>query len=118
MFGNDYDTEDGTGVGHARGGLGQGPFGCDQRMQRENDTGFEAINLGTGNGISVLQMVHAFERASDRPWRIKCAPAPGDIAACYADASCAWEKLNWRAELDLTQMCQDAWRWQQFIAGK
>ena len=121
VFGNDYDTEDGTGVRdylHVVD-LAKGHLAAIQRMQRENDTGFEAINLGTGNGISVLQMVHAFERASAQTVAYQIAPRrPGDIAACYADASCAWEKLNWRAELDLTQMCQDAWRWQQFIAGK
>ena len=71
-------------------------------------------NLGTGQGYSVLEVIAAFERASGRriPFRI-AERRPGDVAACWADASKASDELDWRAELDLDRMCSDAWRWQQ-----
>ncbi len=71
------------------------------------------VNLGTGVGYSVLDMVRAFERASGRPvpYRI-AARRPGDIAACYADPQRALELLGWRAERGLDAMCADTWRWQ------
>ena len=71
------------------------------------------MNLGTGRGVSVLELVHAFEQASGREIPVEFAPRRrGDIAAAYADPSLALELLGWRAELDVAAMCRDAWRWQ------
>jgi UDP-glucose 4-epimerase len=75
--------------------------------------GVLTYNLGTGRGYSVLEMVAAFERASNRRVPIRISPRrPGDIAACYADPSLAREELGWTAALGLDRMCEDAWRWQ------
>jgi len=113
VFGNDYPTPDGTGLrdyihvvdlalGHLKtlDKLATGP-------------GIYTYNLGTGRGYSVLEMVRAFEAASGRavPYQI-VARRPGDIAACYADASLAERELGWKAERGVDQMCADAWRWQ------
>ena len=72
-----------------------------------------SVNLGTGRGYSVLEMVEAFRRASGRdiPYRI-VARRPGDVAACYADPALAARLLGWRAERGLERICRDAWRWQ------
>ncbi len=113
VFGDDYDTPDGTGVRDyihvvdlARGHLAALDFLASHR-------GAHVHNLGTGRGYSVLEMVRAFERASGRriPYRI-VGRRPGDIATSYADASLAATELGWRAELDIDAMCADAWRWQ------
>jgi UDP-glucose 4-epimerase len=79
----------------------------------ERQGGLLTVNLGTGRGYSVLEMVKAFEQASGRPvaYRIASRRA-GDIATCYADPQLAVELLGWRAELGLDAMCADAWRWQ------
>ncbi|NHZ61760.1 UDP-glucose 4-epimerase GalE [Massilia genomosp. 1] len=113
VYGGDYPTPDGTGmrdyihvvdlaIGHVKtlSKLATGP-------------GVVTYNLGTGRGNSVLEMVYAFEQASGKqvPYRI-VARRPGDIAACYADASLAENELGWKAERDVAQMCADAWRWQ------
>ncbi|HSV51325.1 MAG TPA: GDP-mannose 4,6-dehydratase, partial [Burkholderiaceae bacterium] len=72
-----------------------------------------AINLGTGTGYSVLDMVRAFEKASGRPVPYQVAPRrAGDVASCYADPTQARERLGWTAERGLEAMCEDAWRWQ------
>lgn len=113
VFGNDYPTPDGTGVRDyihvvdlALGHLAA----LNQLPQR---SGFTAVNLGTGNGYSVLEMVQAFEAASGRsvPYQI-VARRPGDIAVCYADPSSAEQILGWRATRGLAEMMADAWRWQ------
>jgi len=110
VFGNDYDTVDGTGVRDyihvvdlAKGHL----KALDYVM---NHTSIEAINLGTGNGYSVLQVVAAFEKACKKkiPYTIEARRA-GDIANCYANANKAKELLNWSATYDLDTMCVDAW---------
>lgn len=113
VFGNDYDTIDGTGVrdyihvvdlavGHLKA------------LQKIMDTsGVEAYNLGTGKGYSVLEVVSAFEQASGR--RIPHAIVdrrPGDIASCYANPEKAEKELGWRAEKGIEDMCVDSWRWQ------
>lgn len=114
VFGNDYDTVDGTGVrdyihvvdlarGHvaALDGLETTGPGC------------RPYNLGTGCGYSVLQMIKAFEQASGRTIPYKIVPRrPGDIASCYANASRAKEELGWEASCGLAQMMEDTWRWQ------
>jgi UDP-glucose 4-epimerase len=113
VFGDDYDTPDGTGVrdyihvvdlarGHLRAleKLGERP-------------GLVTYNLGTGRGYSVLDMVRAFERVSGRPVPYEIVERrPGDIATCYADPTLAREELGWTAELGLDDMIRDAWRWQ------
>ena len=115
VWGNDYLTPDGTGVRDyihvvdlALGHL------CALRALARADAGqCTAINLGTGVGYSVLDMVKAFEEASGRPVPYKIqARRPGDIAACYADPAAARQLLGWTAKRDLRMMCADAWRWQ------
>jgi len=113
VFGNDYPTHDGTGVRdyiHVVD-LAAGHLAALHALDRHGTT--LTVNLGTGQGYSVLDMVRAFEKASDRPvpYRI-AARRPGDIASCYADPALAHELLGWNAERDLDTMCRDAWRWQ------
>jgi UDP-glucose 4-epimerase len=113
VFGNDYDTKDGTGVrdyihvvdlakGHA----------CAVDYVAKHK-GAEVFNLGTGTGYSVLDMVKAFEKASGRPVPYKIVDRrPGDIAECYAEPTKAKELLGWTAQYGLEDMCSDSWRWQ------
>jgi len=113
VFGDDYDTHDGTGVrdyihvvdlalGHVKA-LNKIP-----NMQE-----VLTVNLGTGNGYSVLDMVKAFEKASSKAVAYKIAPRrSGDIAECFADPSYAYKTLGWRAEKGIQEMCEDGWRWQ------
>jgi len=113
IWGNDYATPDGTGVRdyiHVVD-LALGHLKALERLQQQAEC--RAINLGTGTGYSVLDMVHAFEQASGRQVAYQLsARRPGDVAACYADPALAIELLGWRAERDMQTMCQDAWRWQ------
>ena len=110
VFGNDYDTPDGTGVRDyipvvdlALGHLAALNYAA-------GHTGAEAINLGTGHGTSVLEIVSAFEKASGRPVPYKICPRrPGDIATCYADTAKAAELLGWRAARNIDDMCRDGW---------
>lgn len=113
VFGNDYETHDGTGVrdyihvvdlvkGHIKA------------LQYLNEnTGVEAFNLGTGKGYSVLDLVNTFSEVNnvEIPYEITDR-RPGDVAICYANPEKAERILNWRAEYDLRTMCQDTWRWQ------
>ena len=113
VFGGDYDTPDGTGVRdyiHVVD-LAKGHVKALQALK--NKPQVLTVNLGTGNGYSVLDMVKAFERASGKniPYQI-VDRRPGDIATCYADSAYAKEKLDWKAECELDEMCEDAWRWQ------
>ncbi|WP_111640758.1 UDP-glucose 4-epimerase GalE [Marinimicrobium alkaliphilum] len=114
VFGDDYDTVDGTGVRdyiHVVD-LARGHLAALQALPK-TDAGCRAYNLGTGTGYSVLQMVNAFEAASGKPVPYKIvARRPGDIASCYANAEKAKRDLNWHAQHDLAQMMTDAWRWQ------
>ncbi len=113
VFGNDYDTPDGTGVRdyiHVVD-LAEGHVAALRRLLEQ--PGSLTVNLGTGTGYSVLELVRAFERASGRP--VPCdivARRPGDIDACYADPTRARELLGWQATRDLDTMCVDSWRWQ------
>ena len=113
VFGNDYDTPDGTGVRdyiHVVD-LALGHVKAVDRVLSQR--GCEAFNLGTGVGYSVLDVVHAFEKASGVTVNYKIGPRrPGDIATCYSDPSKAQEVLCWKAERSLEQMCADSWRWQ------
>ena len=110
IFGNDYDTKDGTGVRdyiHVVD-LAKGHIAALNKII--NSTGCDAYNLGTGNGYSVLEIVNTFKKINniDVPYKIKDR-RPGDIDACYADPTYALEKLNWKAELTLEDMCKDAY---------
>lgn len=113
VYGDDYPTPDGTGVRdyiHVVD-LALGHLAALDKLQKA--TGFEAVNLGTGNGYSVLDMVHAFEQASGCKVPYQVVPRrPGDIAVCYADPAYARESLGWEAQRDLATMMTDAWRWQ------
>lgn len=111
VYGDDYATPDGTGV---RDYIHVVDLACGHLAALEKmDGGFDAVNLGTGTGVSVLEMIRAFEAASGRtiPFRI-VDRRPGDIAQCYADPTYAYERLGWRAELSLDAMLRDTWRWQ------
>jgi UDP-glucose 4-epimerase len=113
VFGNDYPTPDGTGVRdyiHVMD-LAEGHVAALDWLRREG--GMLTVNLGTGQGYSVLDMVRAFERASGRavPYEI-VGRRPGDIAACWADPSLARRLLGWEAKRGIDAMCTDAWRWQ------
>lgn len=114
VFGNDYHTPDGTGVRDyihvvdlAKGHLAALKFA-------ETHSGTEVVNLGTGIGYSVLDIVNAFENANQIPIPYVIAQRrAGDIATCYADPSKAEKLLGWKAEKTITDMCRDSWRWQQ-----
>jgi UDP-glucose 4-epimerase len=116
IFGSDYDTKDGTGVRdyiHVVD-LARGHVKAVQKLlSDEGINGVQAYNLGTGNGISVLEMVKAFAKENDVAVPYKLVDRrPGDVAACYADASRAREELNWVAEMSLEDMVRDSWHWQ------
>ncbi len=113
IFGDDYDTPDGTGVRdylHVVD-LAAGHVAALRFLEAGKPS--VTANLGTGRGYSVLEMVRAFESASGVPIpREIVARRPGDVAACYADPSLAARELGWRATRGLEEMCRDAWRWQ------
>ncbi|KAA0913509.1 UDP-glucose 4-epimerase GalE [Psychrobacter sp. ANT_WB68] len=126
IFGNDYSTVDGTGVrdfihvtdlaqGHvaALNYLQQQASSDKDSLDKNSSVGFLPINLGTGKGTSVLELVTAFSEVSgqDIPYQFSARRA-GDIASCYASADKAKELLGWEAKLSITEMCQDTWRWQ------
>lgn len=113
VFGDDYDTVDGTGVRdyiHVVD-LAKGHVAALQKLT--DGSGVSVYNLGTGKGYSVLEVLHSFEKAAERtiPYIIKPRRA-GDIAACYADPTKAKKELGWEATKGIEQMCADAWRWQ------
>jgi UDP-glucose 4-epimerase len=113
VFGDDYPTPDGTGVRdyiHVCD-LAEGHVAALKSLL-ETKRGF-TVNLGTGRGYSVLEVVRAFEKASGREVPFRVAPRrPGDVAQCYADPALAREVLGWEAARSLGEMCADAWRWQ------
>jgi UDP-glucose 4-epimerase len=114
VFGDDYDTPDGTGVRdyiHVMD-LAQGHVAALRHCEKQRQN-LLSVNLGTGRGYSVLDMVRAFEKASGRPVPYDIvARRPGDIAACWADTNLAAAELGWRASLGIDEMCADAWRWE------
>ena len=113
VFGDDYPTPDGTGVRdyiHVVD-LAEGHVAALKYLA--NNDGLLTVNLGTGCGYSVLDMVHAFEKASGRPVPYTIVPRrPGDVAACYADPVLAKQLLGWQARRGIDDMCRDAWHWQ------
>ena len=113
VFGNDYDTPDGTGVRdyiHVVD-LAKGHVKALDRIKEK--AGCKVYNLGTGKGYSVLDVIHAFSKACghDIPYEIKPRRA-GDIATCYSKCDLAREELGWQAEYDLDAMCASSWKWQ------
>ncbi|MDP3308107.1 UDP-glucose 4-epimerase GalE [Methylotenera sp.] len=113
VFGSDYPTRDGTGVRdyiHVVD-LARGHLAALQAL--DSCAGLITVNLGTGKGCSVLELIRAFEYASGKsvPYRM-VERRPGDSATCYADPGLAESLLGWRAKLDISAMCRDAWRWQ------
>ena len=116
VFGDDYDTVDGTGVRdyiHVVD-LARGHLAALRKLRRnETEVGCYTYNLGTGKGSSVLEVVKAFETASQKNIPIKIGPRrPGDVAEYYAAPGLAEQELGWRAEHDLLRMAEDTWRWQ------
>ncbi|MDD2711642.1 MAG: UDP-glucose 4-epimerase GalE [Simplicispira sp.] len=113
IWGSDYPTHDGTGLRdyiHVVD-LAQGHVKALERLHTQAQC--FSVNLGTGTGYSVLEIVRAFEQASGRAVPYQLAPRrAGDVAACYADPRQAAQLLGWRAERDLATMCRDAWKWQ------
>lgn len=113
VFGNDYATQDGTGVRdyiHVMDLARAHVDAIDYLASRERSL---TVNLGTGRGYSVLEVVHAFERTSGQRIPIEfCPRRVGDVAACYADPALAAHLMKWTAQFDIDRMCEDAWRWQ------
>ncbi|OYV34748.1 MAG: UDP-glucose 4-epimerase GalE [Acidocella sp. 20-61-6] len=118
VFGRDYDTPDGTGVRdyiHVMDLAEAHVLALEHICAKDVSV---TVNLGTGVGISVLDLVGAFERATGRNIPLNFAPRrPGDVSSYYADPSLAAEVLGWRAKLDVEDMCRDSWRWQAGRAG-
>ncbi len=112
VFGDDYDTPDGTGVRDYIHVVDL-PKGHVAAIEKTNKSGVYTYNLGTGIGYSVLDVIHAFEKACGHklPYSVKPRRA-GDIAACYADASKAKNELGWSATLGIDEMCASLWKWQ------
>jgi UDP-glucose 4-epimerase len=113
VFGNDYETIDGTGVRdyiHVKD-LAVGHLRALEKISAKK--GVQTYNLGTGNGYSVLEVIKAFEQASGKqvPYKV-VSRRQGDVGLCYADPTKAKEELNWVAEKDILDMCKDSWRWQ------
>lgn len=114
VFGNDYDTPDGTGVRdyiHVQD-LAEGHVAAVRALLDDGDS--FTVNLGTGQGYSVLELVKAYEAASGRPIPYEVVGRrPGDIDACFADPAAARQRLGWQARHGLQRMCEDSWRWQR-----
>ncbi len=113
VFGDDYDTEDGTGVRdyiHVVD-LAKAHIAALEHLDHENI--YKAYNIGTGTGVSVLELIKSLSQASGReiPYQV-VGRRPGDVASCYADVSLAEKELNWKAELGIDRACADSWRWQ------
>ena len=113
VFGDDYDTPDGTGVRDYIHVVDLAVGHVKALKKIEEKAGVNIYNLGTGNGYSVLQVVKAFEKACGKPIKYQIKPRrAGDIATCYSDAAKAKEELGWVAERGIEEMCEDSWRWQ------
>ena len=112
VFGNDYDTPDGTGVRDYIHVVDLA-LGHIAAIEQCNDSGVHIYNLGTGHGYSVLDMIKAFEKACGKtlPYKI-CERRPGDIAACYAAPDKAKNELKWEAKFGIEEMCASQWKWQ------
>ena len=113
VFGGDYDTHDGTGVRDYIHVVDLAKGHIQALKKTEQESGLWTINLGTGTGYSVLDLIQAFEEVSNKkiPYEI-VSRRPGDVASCYADPKFAKQILGWDAKLGLNDMCSDSWRWQ------
>lgn len=113
VFGNDYDTVDGTGVRDYIHVVDLAKGHVKTLEALDKNPGLVTYNLGTGKGYSVLQLINAFSKASgvEIPYEI-VGRRQGDVAECYSDPSKANKELGWKAEKDIDDMCQDSWRWQ------
>ena len=113
VFGNDYDTPDGTGVRDYIHVVDLAKGHVKALKKIEGHQGVSIYNLGTGKGYSVLDVIHAFSKACGKeiPYEIKPRRA-GDIATCYADSTKAYQELGWKAEYGIEEMCRDSWNWQ------
>ena len=112
VFGNDYDTPDGTGVRDFIHVVDLA-LGHIAAIEKCNDAGVHIYNLGTGHGYSVMDMIRAFEKACGKtlPYKI-CERRPGDIATCYAAPDKAKKELDWQAKFGIEEMCASQWKWQ------
>ena len=113
VFGNDYDTHDGTGVRDYIHVVDLATAHVAALQAIEKNAGLAIYNIGTGHGYSVLDVVNAFEKANGVkvPYSIK-PRRPGDIATCYCDPSKAERELGWKAKYGIEDMCRDSWNWQ------
>lgn len=115
VFGDDYDTPDGTGVRdyiHVVD-LAKGHVAALDKLYSDDNVGCEAVNLGTGKGVSVLELVDGMGAATGKPVPYEMAPRrPGDVAQLYADPEKARAMFGWSASLGTKEMCEDTWRWQ------
>ncbi|WP_298922030.1 UDP-glucose 4-epimerase GalE [uncultured Roseobacter sp.] len=119
VFGDDYDTPDGTGVRDYIHVVDLAQAHLAALGLTATAPGVQAINVGTGRGYSVLEMVRAFEGASGKPVPFDIvARRPGDVATSLANPGRAADRLNWTASRDLDAMCEDAWRWQSYLLRK
>ena len=113
VFGSDYDTHDGTGVRDYIHVVDLAKGHIKALQKTENELGLWTVNLGTGTGYSVLDIIKAFEQASQKhvPYELSDRRT-GDVASCYADPKYAKQVLSWEASLSLDDMCSDSWHWQ------
>ena len=119
VFGNDYKTPDGTGVRDYIHVVDLAEAHLAALEMALQGPGTETINVGTGQGYSVLEMIDSFARVTGRDVPYKIVPRrPGDVAACLADPTRAAERMGWRASRGLETMCRDAWAWQSYLAGR
>ncbi len=113
IYGNDYPTPDGTGVRDYIHVVDLAQAHLSALELALSQEGIEYFNIGTGKGYSVLEVVHAFEKATGKPLPYRIVERrPGDIATCYADPTKAEKVLGWKAKFDINRMCEDAYRWQ------
>ena len=114
VFGDDYPTKDGTGVRDYIHVVDLSKGHVKAVEKAESCTGVNVYNLGTGNGYTVLEVLHAYEKACGKELKYEVAPRrAGDIAACYADTEKSFKELGWKAELDIARMCADSWKFTQ-----
>ena len=113
VFGNDYDTHDGTGVRDYIHVVDLADGHVKALKKIDEKCGVKVYNLGTGNGYSVLDVLHAFEKACGHEIKYEIKPRrAGDISTCYADSKKAHDELGWEAKYGIDEMCADSWNWQ------
>jgi UDP-glucose 4-epimerase len=122
VFGNDYDTQDGTGIrdyiyvvdlarAHVKA--------ISRLLENSNKKSYEVFNLGTGKGLSVMEIVKTFEKATGQKVNYKIVPRrPGDISRVYADTTLANKELGWKADTPLEETLRSAWKWEKYIRNK